>query len=57
MPLFHSLEQSLITLYPNTTVLLQPADNMLHNQTIAFPANISQEQLKCDSESYSIERS
>ena len=48
---------SLMTLHVNTTVLLQPADNMLHNQTIAFPANISQEQLKCDSESYTNERS
>ena len=48
---------SLITLYLNTTILWQPAGNMLHNQTIAFPANISQEQLKCDSESYSNERS
>lgn len=47
---------SLITLYMYTTVLLQPADNMLHNQTIAFPANISQEQLKCESESYTNER-
>ena len=43
---------SLITQYVNRTVLLQPADNMLHNQTIVFPANISQEQLKSDSESY-----
>ena len=48
---------SLKTLYVNTTDLLQPDDNMLHNQTIAFPANISQEQLKCDSESYTNEMS
>ena len=34
---------SLITLYVNTIVLLQPAENMLHNQTVAFPTNISQE--------------
>ena len=47
---------SQITQHVNTTVSLQPADNMLHNQTIAFLANISQE-LKCDSESYSNERS
>lgn len=47
---------SLTTLYVNTTVLLQPGNNMLHNQTIALLANISQEERKCDSESYTNER-
>jgi hypothetical protein len=57
VPVSFSGALSLIAQYVNSTALLQPTDNILYNQTIAFPANISQEQLKYDSESYTNETS